>query len=184
MTEKSSKNSKTAIKLSFIVVFMIGLSFASVPLYSLFCQVTGFGGTTVQGAGELPSDVINRDMVVHFNTDLDPKLPWSFKPEQKNIGLKVGESKLVFFDVKNNSGKVTYGTSTFNVTPHKMGEYFVKTECFCYEEQMVKAGEVVKMPVSFYIDPQIMEDENLDDVKYVTLSYNFFETETYKKSKK
>ena len=166
-------NSKLAIKLMLIAVFMVGLSFASVPLYDLFCKVTGFGGTPGQ-ASELAGEMLDRTVTVSFNTDLDPKLPWRFEAEQQEVTLRVGEESLVFFEVENLTDELSYGISVFNVTPHKAGEYFVKTECFCYENQAVEPSQVVKMPVSFFIDPQIAEDDNLDDVKNITLSYTFY----------
>ena len=172
---QQNKNGRLAAMLGFLVVVMIGLSFASVPLYRLFCQVTGFGGTTQQ-VEVSTGEVLNREMTISFNTDIDSDLPWDFKAEKPAIDIKVGESNLVFFDVTNNSDTTSYGTSVFNVTPHSVGEYFMKTECFCYEKQAVKAGETVKMPVSFFIDPDIMNDENLSDINNVTLSYTFYKS--------
>jgi cytochrome c oxidase assembly protein subunit 11 len=170
-------NVKLALKLGVVVVFMTALSFASVPLYNMFCKVTGFGGTT--GSATAPTgEMTDRTVSVTFNTDIDPTLPWRFTAEQKEITLKVGEEVLVFFDAENLSDTLSYGTSVFNVTPHKAGEYFIKTECFCYQEQAIEPHQVVKMPVSFYIDPQIMDDNNLDDVKNITLSYTFFKVKS------
>lgn len=168
-------NNKLVIKLVLIVLFMVGLSFASVPLYRLFCQVTGFGGTPGK-ASEFAGEMLDRTVTVTFNTDIDKDLPWRFDAEQKEVTLKVGEQSLVFFEVENLTDKLSYGVSVFNVTPHKAGEYFIKTECFCYENQAVEPGQVVKMPVSFFIDPQIAEDDNLDDVKNITLSYTFYKS--------
>jgi len=170
-----TSNTKLAAKLLLIVFFMVGLSFASVPLYDLFCRVTGFGGTPGQ-ASEFAGEVLDRTVNVSFNTVLDKSLPWRFDSEKQDVTLRVGEESLVFFEVENLTDTLNYGVSTFNVTPHKAGEYFIKTECFCYENQAVEPGQVVKMPVSFFIDPQIAEDDNLDDVKNITLSYTFYKS--------
>ena len=170
-----NSNGKLAIKLLLIAMFMVGLSFASVPLYRLFCQVTGFGGTPGQES-EFAGEMLERTVKVQFNADIDKELPWRFEAEQEEVTLRVGEETLVFFEVENLTDELSYGVSVFNVTPHKAGEYFIKTECFCYENQAVEPGQVVKMPVSFYIDPQIAEDDNLDDVKNITLSYTFYKS--------
>ena len=153
---------------------MFGIAFASVPLYRLFCQVTGFGGTTKVADENYQEQIIDRWITVRFNADTDPKLPWQFKPEQKSIKVRVGESSLAYYSVKNISDQDVIGTAVYNVTPNKAGEYFVKQHCFCFEEQLIKAGQKVPLPVSFFIDPEIIKDHNLDEVKTITLSYSFF----------
>jgi cytochrome c oxidase assembly protein subunit 11 len=172
-TADSRKNYSLAVSLAAIVIGMVMLSFASVPLYRLFCQVTGFGGTTQLAAGG-PVQAIERDVTVSFNTDTAQGLPWEFEQVSGDTTMKVGEKTLAFFEATNNSDQPIDGTSIYNVTPHKVGEYFVKMECFCFEKQTIQPGETVNFPVSFYIDPSISEDPTLDDVTHITLSYTFF----------
>ncbi|MCG8358662.1 MAG: cytochrome c oxidase assembly protein [Kiloniellales bacterium] len=167
------RNLRVAALLGGVVCGMIGLAFASVPLYRLFCQVTGFGGTT-QVAESLPDTIVDRVITVRFNADISPSLPWHFQPEQREVQVRVGESGLVFYRARNDSGQPSTGTATFNVTPLKAGQYFNKVQCFCFEEQRLLPGEAMDMGVSFFVDPAIMDDRNLDDVQTITLSYTFF----------
>jgi cytochrome c oxidase assembly protein subunit 11 len=167
------RNARTGIVLTGIAVGMVGLSFASVPLYRLFCQVTGYGGTT-QVAETVPAAAAERVIKVRFNADTVPGLPWYFKPVQREIALKVGESGLAFYRARNLSGVAVTGTSTFNVTPLKAGRYFNKVQCFCFTEQRLEPGQELDMAVSFFVDPEILSDRNLDEVKTITLSYTFF----------
>ncbi len=168
-----SRNLRVAVLLGGLVCGMIGLAFASVPLYRLFCQVTGFGGTT-QVAESLPSEVADRIIKVRFNSDISPALPWAFQPEQREVAVRVGEQGLVFYRARNLSSEPATGTATFNVTPLKAGQYFNKVQCFCFEEQRLMPGQEMQMGVSFFVDPAIMEDRSLDDLKTITLSYTFF----------
>lgn len=154
---------------------MVLLAYASVPLYRIFCQVTGFGGTTTQAEAP-PQAVGTRIFTVDFNTDVNNELPWEFSPLQKNVSLKPGEQKLVFFKAHNLSTEGVSGTAVFNVTPHKAGSYFAKTECFCFTEQHLEAGQEVTMPVSFFIDPEIENDPEMKGLHNITLSYTFFKT--------
>ncbi len=152
---------------------MVGLAYASVPLYRIFCQVTGFDGTPVRA--EAGSDkVFDREVTVRFNADIDPGLPWLFKPEQHLVEAKVGENKLIFYRAENNAGHPVTGQAVFNVTPAKAAAYFAKVECFCFTEQTLQAGQKVDMPVSFFIDPAFMTDPNMRDVTSITLSYTFY----------
>ncbi len=167
------RNARTGVVLTGIVAGMIGLSFASVPLYRLFCQVTGYGGTT-QVAEAAPGAVAERVIKVRFNADIGPGLPWYFKPVQREIALRVGESGLATFRARNLSDIAVTGTSTFNVTPLKAGQYFNKVQCFCFTEQRLEAGQELDMAVSFFVDPEILSDRNLDEVTTITLSYTFF----------
>ena len=167
------RNARTGVVLTGIVAGMIGLSFASVPLYRLFCQVTGYGGTT-QVAEAAPGAISERVITVRFNADTAPGLPWTFKPVQREIALKVGESGLAYYRARNLADVAVTGTSTFNVTPLKAGRYFSKVQCFCFDEQRLEAGQELDMAVSFFVDPAILSDRNLDDVKTITLSYTFF----------
>ncbi len=172
-TAARRRNARTGVVLAGIVAGMVGLSFASVPLYRLFCQVTGYGGTT-QIAAAAPGAVSERVIKVRFNADTAPGLPWSFKPVQREIALKVGESGLAYYRARNLAAEAVTGTSTFNVTPLKAGRYFSKVQCFCFDEQRLEAGQELDMAVSFFVDPEILSDRNLDEVKTITLSYTFF----------
>lgn len=169
----SNKNLRVVVVLLGVVAVMVGLVSASVPLYRLFCQVTGYGGTT-QRAEAAPDVVSDRVMTVRFNADVNGDLPWSFYPEQREVTLPIGETALAFYRAENRSGKAVTGTATFNVTPLKAGQYFNKIECFCFTEQTLQPGQSVDMPVSFFVDPAILDDPNLDEVHTITLSYTFF----------
>jgi cytochrome c oxidase assembly protein subunit 11 len=176
MAASGRRKASTAIVLGAVALGMVGLSFASVPLYRLFCQVTGYGGTT-QTAATAPVALGERVITVRFNADLARGMPWRFRPAQGEVRLRVGEVGLAFYSASNPTGKAVTGTATYNVTPQKAGPYFNKIACFCFDEQTLQAGESVQMPVSFFVDPEISEDPNLDDVTTITLSYTFFETE-------
>ena len=152
---------------------MVGAAYAAVPLYEIFCQVTGYGGTT-QIAEVAPERLLDRRIIVRFNADADRKLPWRFAPAQDEVDLKIGEHGLAFYRAKNLSPDTIVGTASFNVTPAKAGQYFNKISCFCFTEQKLEAGREVDMPVSFFVDPAIADDPNLDDVRTITLSYTFF----------
>ena len=152
---------------------MVGAAYAAVPLYEIFCQVTGYGGTT-QVAEVAPERVLDRRITIRFNADTDRKLPWRFAPAQDKVDLKIGEHGLAFYRAKSLSPDTIVGTASFNVTPAKAGQYFNKIACFCFTEQKLDAGREVDMPVSFFVDPAIADDPNLDDVTTITLSYTFF----------
>lgn len=168
------RNGRVVLVLLVIIVAMFGLVYASVPLYRLFCQVTGFGGTTQVVANSYDLPILDRDMTVSFNADTARDLPWRFEPVQRRVMLKVGEEALIFYRAVNESDHDVTGTAVFNVTPHKAGLYFSKIECFCFTEQLLRAGETMDMPVTFFVDPAIADDPNLDDVKEITLSYTFY----------
>ena len=158
---------------SAVVAGMVALSFASVPLYRAFCQVTGWGGTTMRA--EKPADrVLERTITIRFDATVGQGLPWTFKPEQVSQTLHVGETGLAFYAARNLTDKPVTGRATFNVQPAKAGQYFNKIECFCFTEQTLKPGEAVSMPVTYFIDPAIADDKGLDDVQTITLSYTFF----------
>lgn len=151
---------------------MLGLGFASKPLYDTFCRITGYGGTTGYSEDNL-SEVLERKVKVSFDSNVNG-LPWDFLPEQNDMSLKLGQTGLAYYKVKNMSNKPMIGTATFNVTPIKAAPFFIKTECFCFTEQRVEPGEEISMPVLFFVDPQLDEDQRLADVKDITLSYTFF----------
>lgn len=170
---KRAKNKKTAAMVAGVVVGMVGLSFAAVPLYDAFCRVTGWGGTT-QRAETGADRTLDRQITVRFDATVSQGLSWRFKPEQLSQTLKVGETGLAFYESENYADVPVSGTATFNVTPAKAGLYFRKIECFCFTEQTLQPGEKVSMPVTYFVDPAIAEDENLDDVQTIILSYTFF----------
>lgn len=169
------RHKKILMILMAVIAFMITLSYVSVPLYRLFCQTTGYGGTTQQTT-QHANLIIDRNMLVRFNADLEPGMFWEFEPIQKTINVKVGEEALVYFRAKNISTEPITGTAVYNVTPLNMGSYFSKLECFCFQEQTLNPGQEILMPVVFYIDPEIQNNKLLNDVKTVTLSYTFYVT--------
>ena len=173
--ELRTRNRRTALGIGALVVGMGGLSFAAVPLYDLFCRVTGYGGTTQRGAA-LPAQPGEARITVRFHAATHPGLPWRFEPAQGAITLRVGEEGLAFYVAKNLSAGPVTGISLYNVTPEKVGRYFHKIACFCFDEQTLQPGQRVDMPVSFWVDPRIAEDPNTSDVREITLSYSFFRT--------
>jgi cytochrome c oxidase assembly protein subunit 11 len=170
-----NRNLRTAA-LAFILVFaMGGLAFASVPLYRMFCQVTGFAGTTQRAeADDAPGEVVGKIMSVRFDANVSPALGWEFKPERNTERVAVGAREMAFFTAKNLSDKPITGSATFNVTPSQAGRYFTKIQCFCFTEQKLKPGEDVRMPVVFYVDPKILDDPDANDITEITLSYTFY----------
>eukprot|EP00439_Symbiodinium_sp_Y106_P088796 s1_g1332.t1 len=164
---------KVALLLSGLVVGMVGMSYAAVPLYDLFCRVTGYGGTT-NTADAAPAAAIDRTMTIRFDSNINRGLAWEFEPVELSQEIKVGESGLAFYQARNLSDKTLVGTATFNVTPQSAGYYFNKIECFCFTEQVLRPGEVVDMPVTYFVDPEIEDDKNLDHVTTITLSYTFY----------
>lgn len=173
MSGAANKNRKTALTALAVVVGMVALSYASVPLYRAFCQVTGWGGTTKRAEAGA-TRVLDRKITIRFDATVGQGLPWTFKPEQVSQSLHVGETGLAFYAAQNLTDEPITGRATFNVQPAKAGRYFMKVECFCFTEQTLKPGEAVSMPVTYFIDPSIADDEGLDDVREITLSYTFF----------
>ena len=161
------------LSMAAIAAGMVGMSFAAVPLYKLYCQVTGYAGTTQRVIK--PSEVVvDRMMRVRFDANVGPALKWDFGPLQNTVDVKLGENTLVFFRATNRSDQPVTGTATFNVTPEMVGPYFAKVECFCFTEQRLEPGESIDMPVSFYIDPAILNDADAKALELVTLSYTFY----------
>jgi cytochrome c oxidase assembly protein subunit 11 len=154
------------------ICFMGGLGFASVPLYRMFCQATGLNGTTQRGLAA-PGEVGSK-ITIAFDTNVSAKLPWDFKPENRSETIDIGGRDMAFFTATNHGDKPITGTATFNVTPAQAGKYFTKIQCFCFTQQTLKPGETVRMPVIFFVDPKILDDENARDVKEITLSYTFY----------
>lgn len=172
--ELARKNRRVMTYALLFVCGMVALSYISVPLYSMLCKVTGWGGTTQTAEAGKLREVVNRTITVRFNADTNRDMPWSFKPDQKEINLKVGQDGFISFLAKNPTKAPITGTAVYNVTPLQAGKYFYKTQCFCFGEQTLNAGQEVHMPVSFFIDPEIMKDRELADLKTITLSYTFF----------
>ena len=163
----------TAAVCAVFVAGMLGMSFAAVPLYRIFCQVTGYGGTTQRA--EAPSaTVTDREITVRFDATMSSDLNWSFQPAERRITLKIGENRLAFYKAENLSDEKLTGTATFNVTPEIAGSYFSKIDCFCFTEQTLQPHQKVDMPVSFYIDPAILDDPDARRIEEITLSYTFF----------
>lgn len=167
------KNTRSLVMVLGIVAAMGGLAFASVPLYNLFCRVTGFGGT-VQISGKAPDQVLDRQITIKFNADVAPGMPWQFRPDQRQVTINVGQQKLIAYHAKNKSAKPVAGTAIYNVSPSKAGKYFHKTQCFCFDSQLLQPGEDMQMPVVFFVDPAIQDDQDLEDLTTITLSYTFF----------
>ena len=174
---RRDRYSITGLSLAALVVAMVGLSYAAVPLYDLFCRATGYGGTTMV-ATEVPNQIGEREMTVRFNASVNRDLPWRFRPVQVSVTVRVGEPTLAFYRVENTSERTIVGTATYNVTPLKAGEYFSKIDCFCFTEQVLQPGEIAELPVSFFVDPSIADDPEMGRISTLTLSYTFFEVGT------
>ena len=167
-------NQRTAAQMASIVVVMLGLAYASVPFYSWFCRVTGFGGAT--NVAEVGSDVIlDQTIKIRFDASVDSGMPWTFKPEVREMELRIGETGLAFYEAHNPLDVPVAGQATYNVTPYEAGGFFDKIECFCFTEQVLQPGETVMMPVSFFVDPAIVDDREGQYVHTITLSYTFYQ---------
>lgn len=171
-----------------LVVGMVGLTYASVPLYRIFCQATGFGGTIKEGKGveeklrarkedrneKVEEAAAEREITVTFNADVADGMEWDFAPSQRSVKIHPGQSTLAFYTAENKSDHSITGVSTYNVAPQQVGQYFNKVQCFCFEEQRLRPGEKIDMPVFFYIDPEYAIDPRVDQINNITLSYTFF----------
>lgn len=165
---------KTVTRLVGVVVLMGGLAWASVPFYNWFCRVTGFGGTT--GVAAVASDtVLEQTIKIRFDGSKDRNMPWDFKPVVHEMELKIGETGLAFYEAYNPTDRVVAGSAAYNVTPYEAGGFFTKIDCFCFTEQVLQPGERVQMPVTFYVDPEIVTDRDAKYVHTITLSYTFYE---------
>ena len=168
------KNYRLLIKITFFVFLMIGMSYASVPLYDLFCRVTGYGGTTQKSSLAPGSKGNYKNIQVRFDANVNNSLNWEFLAPKDEILVQPGVEKIIYYTAKNLSDKTIVGTATYNVSPPKAGSIFMKIDCFCFVEQTLLPGEKVKMPVVFYIDPMVDSDESLKNLSEITLSYTFF----------
>ena len=175
MSSIARRNGRTAGLAALLALAMVGLAFASVPLYRMFCQVTGFGGTPLRAS---EADASLRDtgkiVSVRFDANTNSALPWEFKPERHTDRVAIGARKMAFYTAKNLSDKPITGTATFNVTPSQAGQYFTKIQCFCFTEQTLKPGEEVRMPVIYFVDPKILDDADGRKISEITLSYTFY----------
>ena len=171
-----AKMRRTAGLLGGLAVCMVLLSFAAVPLYRIFCQVTGFGGT-IQRAETAPSNPLERRIQVRFDANVAGELNWRFVPEQRVVDVQIGETVIVNYIAENIGSKPSVGTATYNVTPEIAGSFFNKLACFCFTEQELKPGQKVLMPVQFFIDPDLVKDPDANRIPGITLSYTFFGTE-------
>jgi cytochrome c oxidase assembly protein subunit 11 len=176
------RTTRTGLIALAMAVGMTGVGFASVPLYRVFCQTTGFGGTTRMAVGQAAPGAMQsgRTISIRFDANHSSALPWEFKPESAKELVAVGARDIAFFSAKNLSDKPVTGTATFNVTPSQAGKYFTKIQCFCFTEQTLKPGVQVRMPVVFYVDPKMMDDPDARDIEEITLSYTFFPVDAAK----
>ncbi|MDO5647909.1 cytochrome c oxidase assembly protein [Paracoccus sp. (in: a-proteobacteria)] len=174
--KKLSNESRTVVMLLGVVVTMGALAWAAVPFYDWFCRVTGFGGTT-QVSDSAPDQVLDQVVRVRFDANVDPNLAWSFRPMQTRMDLRIGETAMAYYEAVNNSDYPITGTASYNVAPEVAGYFFDKIECFCFTEQTLQPGERVEMPLTFYVDPSIVDDRDAYWVRDITLSYTFHRTE-------
>ena len=170
-----AQNKKVIFIITFIGILMLSLSYAAVPLYDIFCRVTGFGGTT-QIASSAPGSTGHPNINIRFESNITDSLNWDFYSKTKTVKIPMGEEKTIYYFAKNLSDEPIVGTATFNVTPAKVGQYFMKIDCFCFVEQLLNPGESMNMPVTFFIDPDLYKDENVQEVNEITLSYTFMKS--------
>jgi len=170
---KQRSNRVVAVTCFALFASMIGAAYASVPLYRIFCQVTGYGGTT-QRVEQMSDVILDKTINVRFDANTSGALPWDFKPKQRQVTIRIGETTQISYEGKNLSPKPTSGRASFNVTPERAGAYFNKIQCFCFTDTTLQPGEDIDMPVVFFVDPDIVNDPDLKDVKTITLSYTMF----------
>jgi len=167
---------RTAAQAAFVVVLMGSLAWASVPFYDWFCRVTGFGGTPLVAEAN-SSEISDQTVTIRFDATLDRDMPWEFTPEVRTMEVRIGESGLAFYEAYNPTDRPVAGTASYNIAPYAAQGFFVKVDCFCFELQVLEPGERVMMPVSFYVDPEILEDSEGQYVHTITLSYTFYEAD-------
>ena len=176
MNSVAASNRKVATRAVVFAVGMLVLAFAAVPLYRAFCQATGFGGPTQRAVVAPGAQVAAGSIGVRFDANINPQLPWRFEPEQETIRIQPGARTTIYFDATNLSARTTTGQAVFNVTPEQAGAYFSKIQCFCFNEQTLKAGEKARMPVVLFVDPKLRTDPATSDIDEITLSYTFYPT--------
>lgn len=174
MSSLAQKNGRTAGIAALIVVAMVGLAYASVPLYRMFCQVTGFGGTTQMRVGGQAPGAVGHLISVRFDANVSPALGWVFRPVDTHRRVAIGARNIALYTARNPSNRPLVGTATFNVTPSQAGQYFTKVQCFCFTEQRLEPGQEVRMPVVYYVDPAILDDPDARNISEITLSYTFY----------
>ncbi|GFZ86786.1 MULTISPECIES: cytochrome c oxidase assembly protein [Sphingobium] len=180
--DRDRRNRRTMIGMAGVGLAMLGLGFASVPLYRIFCEQTGFGGTTQRAAADVQvREAVGHRMSIRFDSNVAPGMPWQFHPERRTQTVTVGARNMAIFVAKNMSDKPVTGTASFNVTPLQAGAYFTKIQCFCFTQQTLQPGEQVRMPVIYYVDPKILTDADNKDTQEITLSYTFYPVEQDKK---
>jgi cytochrome c oxidase assembly protein subunit 11 len=173
---KQSRHGVVALALAGLVATMLGLAFASVPLYRLFCQATGYGGVP-RRADRAPNEILDRTIRIRFDANVDRSLPWTFLPDQRVMDVKIGDTALAFFKATNNTDAAVTGRAVFNVAPELAGRYFTKIECFCFKQQTLAAHASAEMPVTFFVDPNIVDDEDTKSISEITLSYTFYRSD-------
>jgi len=178
MASAAARQTRTALLAVLGICFMTGLAWASIPLYRLFCQVTGLNGTTQRGLAA--PGAIDHRVRIDFDANVSPKLPWRFAPENASDTVDIGARDMAFFTATNTSNRPITGSATFNVTPAQAGKYFTKIQCFCFTQQTLKPGETARMPVIFFVDPKILADPDAADIQAITLSYTFYPVDSAK----
>jgi cytochrome c oxidase assembly protein subunit 11 len=174
--KQQRRHGVVALALAGLVATMLGLAFASVPLYRLFCQATGYGGVP-QRADRAPNEILDRTIRIRFDANVDNGLPWTFVPDQRVMDVKIGDTALAFFKATNNTDAAVTGRAVFNVAPELAGRYFTKIECFCFKQQTLAAHASAEMPVTFFVDPKIVDDEDTKNISEITLSYTFYRSD-------
>ena len=174
--KQQRRHGVVALALAGLVATMLGLAFASVPLYRLFCQATGYGGVP-QRADRAPNEILDRTIRIRFDANVDNGLPWTFVPDQRVMVVKIGDTALAFFKATNNTDAAVTGRAVFNVAPELAGRYFTKIECFCFKQQTLAAHASAEMPVTFFVDPKIVDDEDTKSISEITLSYTFYRSD-------
>ncbi|WP_281251068.1 MULTISPECIES: cytochrome c oxidase assembly protein [Thioclava] len=177
----NKSNTRVLLMLLAVIVVMGAGAWAAVPFYNWFCKTTGYGGTT-NVAEKLPDHVLDREITVRFDANVSRGMPWEFKPVQTEMKLKIGQNGLAFYEAYNPTDRPIAGTASYNVSPDVAGYYFDKIQCFCFTEQVLQPGERVQMPVSFFVDPEIVEDADAKRIHSITLSYTFYETDLPEKT--
>ena len=176
--DRDRRNRRTMMAMAGVGLSMLALGFASVPLYRIFCEQTGFGGTTKRASADVQvREAVGHTMSIRFDSNVQPGMPWQFYPEHRTDTVTVGRKDMAIFIAKNMSDRPVTGTASFNVTPSQAGAYFTKIQCFCFTQQTLQPGQEVRMPVLYYVDPKILDDPDNKDTQQITLSYTFYPVE-------